>query len=184
MSTIEPRQKLWTRREYRLAIDAGIFAGQNVELMEGRILEMSPMNPRRAVAVQLVASALMNALEDGYSVRVQLPMALGEESEPQPDVAVVIGQPRDYVTQHPTCAKLVIEISDSSVIYDRTEKLSLYASSGVPEYWIVNLADECLELYSQPCGHEYRRVHAFSKQETVPASLPRTQSVAVADLLP
>lgn len=184
MSTIEPQQKRWTRQEYDLAIKAGVFASQHLELLEGRIWEMTPMNPRHAVAVQIAAAALDAAVKSGYTVRVQLPLAMTQASEPQPDIAIVAGQPRDYAAQHPTHAELIVEISDSSLAYDRGEKLSLYARCGVPEYWILNLCDDELEVYSQLSDHAYQQRDKFVIGDIVPPSSPRNLPISVSDLIP
>jgi Uma2 family endonuclease len=184
MSTIEPQQKRWTRYEYGLAVNAGIFASQHLELLEGRIWEMTPMSPRRAVAVQLAAAMFDAAVNSRYTVRVQLPLAMTNTSEPQPDIAIVSGQPRDYAAEHPTRAELIVEISDSSLAYDRGEKLALYARCGVPEYWILNLCDDELEVYTQPSNEQYQRLDKYGIDDIVAPSSPRDLPVSVADLIP
>jgi Uma2 family endonuclease len=83
-------------------------------------------------------------------VRIQLPLALSEYDEPFPDLAVVSGSPRDYLAQHPTSALLVVEVSEASLKTDREVKGSLYASAGIPEYWILNLRERVLEVYREP----------------------------------
>lgn len=89
-------------------------------------------------------------------VLVQLPLDLGETSVPAPDVAVIAGRPEDYMTAHPTTALLVIEVAESSLIQDRLTKAPLYAAAGIPEYWVVNLRDRCVEVYRRPIPAERR----------------------------
>ena len=103
---------------------------------------------------------------------------------PEPDVAVVPGQIRDYARSHPRTAELVVEISDSSLAIDRGRKLRLYAREGVPEYWIVSLADDCVEVYRQPSGEAYADIRIYRRGESIGQVGPRAQSVAVIDLLP
>jgi len=82
---------------------------------------------------------------DGWDVRGQMPLALGDDSEPEPDVAVVAGSPRDYRDAHPTTAALIVEVADASVAYDRKRKAPLYARAGIPEFWLLVLSEEKLE---------------------------------------
>jgi Uma2 family endonuclease len=83
-------------------------------------------------------------------LRIQLPLVLGEYDEPFPDIAVVSGSPRDYLSLHPTTALLVVEVSEASLKTDREVKGSLYAKAGIPEYWIVNLKERVVEVYREP----------------------------------
>ena len=122
-----PRAHVWTRRIYAQLIALGIFDAQHVELIEGHILDMTPMGSLHATAVALTANVLEQAFGTGYFVRWQMPFGIGELSEPEPDVAVVQGNIRDYVNAHPTTAALIVEISDTSLDFDRTQKAGLYA---------------------------------------------------------
>jgi Uma2 family endonuclease len=104
-------------------------------------------------------------------VRAQLPLALSDYDEPFPDLAVVSGSPRDYLAQHPTSALLVVEVSEASLKTDREVKGSLYASAGIPEYWILNLRERVLEVYREPAadaravyGAAYRQQQHLSQQ--------------------
>ena len=135
--------------------------------------------------------ALRAAFASGWDVRGQLPVALDQESEPEPDVSVVPGSFRDYPHSHPARAGLVVEIADSSLALDRGEKAGLYARARVPEYWIVNLVDHALEVYRDPApdagaplGWRYTTRAALGREETVtPAGAPAAV-IAVADLVP
>lgn len=184
MATTEPRTKTWTREEYHRTATAGLFVGDRVELIRGEILMMSPMKPQHAVAVQLVAAALHNAVSSSYSVRVQLPIAIEEDSEPEPDVAVVLGQPRDFISSHPNTAALVIEISDSTLSFDRDQKRQLYADANVSEYWVLNLIDRRLEIYSDLMDGKYACEEFKSGNDQVEVSLPQSSWISVASLLP
>ncbi|MBI4572140.1 MAG: Uma2 family endonuclease [candidate division NC10 bacterium] len=98
----------------------------------------------------LTQDALRKAFGEGTHVRIQLPLALDPSSEPEPDVTVVRGSPRDYRDAHPSAALLVVEVADTTLSHDRDQKGSLYARAGVADYWIVNLVDQVLEVYRDP----------------------------------
>jgi len=183
MSTADPQLKSWTREEYYRMGDAGLFHDQRVELIDGEILTMSPMKAAHAVAIGLVTAAMRAVFGPGYWIRVQLPLVLGTESEPEPDVAVVPGEPRDY-PEHPTTALLLIEISDTTLSFDRGRKCALYAEFCVPEYWIVNLLDRQVEVYRDPVDGEYQTRKSFDSDEELSPLAAPAASVPVSDLLP
>ncbi|MFO0928031.1 MAG: Uma2 family endonuclease [Gemmataceae bacterium] len=145
---IRPRR--FSKAEYYRLGELGFFRGQRVELIEGRLMVSSPQNPAHGSAVCRVGYALQQAFGTGYLVRTQLPLDLGQATEPEPDVAVVVGPFSLYDQAHPTAAMLVVEVSDATLNYDRRQKGSLYARGGVTDYWIVNLPDRRLEVYRQP----------------------------------
>ena len=127
----------------------------------------------------------------GWHVRGQSPIALDDESEPEPDIAVVSGSRRDYAAAHPAQPVLLVEVADSSLSFDRHRKGSLYARARVPEYWIVNLIDRALEIHRNPqpaagavFGWRYTQIRRLSPDETVtPLGAPEAR-ILVADLLP
>jgi Uma2 family endonuclease len=166
-------------------VDAGILGpADRVELIDGEILTMSPEKSRHSAAVDLVADALRVAFAAGHSVRVQHPLALGQWSEPEPDVAVVVGTPRDYVDAHPASAVLVVEVADTSLLDDRGAKQRLYARAGIAEYWIVNLRDGELEVYRRPQGDAYAQTERLARESVVAPTAAPAARIAVADLLP
>ncbi len=174
MKAIEMRR--WTRDEYEKMIAAGLFApGERAELVDGEILQTTPQGSVHAAMIQLLEDALRAAFGPGFSIRPQLPMALAADSEPEPDLAVVPGNPRDYLKAHPTTALLVVEVSDNSLEYDRGRKASLYARAGIQDYWIVNLIDRCIEVYREPRLGAYRSAKRFFPGDSVaPLSIPET----------
>lgn len=136
--------------------DAGLFEGRRVELIDGEVLEITPQKHRHAQCVTRLDTILRQAFAEHW-VRVQMPLALGERSHPEPDLSVVAGSLDDY-KDHPTTALLVVEVSDTTLSSDRGRKAGLYAGSGVGEYWIVNLIDNVLEVYRKPmrdASHEF-----------------------------
>ena len=174
-----------SRTEYDRAIEAGVFEPEaRLELVDGDLLAMTPQGSRHATGVDLVADSLGHAFGAGFHVRMQLPLAIDDYSEPEPDVAVVTGNIRDYRNAHPTAALLVVEVSDDSLRRDQTVKQRLYARCGIPEYWILSLPDNHLEVYRGPTADGYRTVSVHRAGETV-APLARSEArVAIEDLLP
>jgi Uma2 family endonuclease len=190
MGTLQLRR--WTRNEYQRLADVGLLGPEErVELIEGEIVEVPPQGSRHSVGIRLAASTLRAVFGAGFDVLVQAPLALGQHSEPEPDVAVVIGAPRDYTEGHPTTAVLVLEVSDTTLTYDRDTKGSLYAAAGIPEYWLLNLVDRQLEIHRDPgalpgarFGYGYRTRVIALPGEVVDAPAPATARVPVDALLP
>jgi Uma2 family endonuclease len=144
----------WTRARYERLAETGVLEGADVELIDGELVEVEVTHSgRHAVGITKTQRALAAAYPEAI-IRVQLPLALTDDSEPEPDVAVVDGRPDDFIDQHPTTARLVVEVSDESLRFDRTRKASLYARAGLPVYWIVNLVEDCVEVFSHPHGAE------------------------------
>ena len=158
----------WSRAEYDRAIGAGAFGPDaRLELIEGAILAMGPQGSQHFTGIELVVDALGGTFGAGYRVRTQGPLAAGEDSEPEPDVAVVAGDARAYRDAHPTTALLVVEVSDNSLQTDRTVKQRLYARCGIPEYWILALPDQRLEIHRDPAADGYRSVTIHRAGEAV-----------------
>ncbi len=163
-----PQRWKMTREQYHRLGELGFFGDQRVELIEGEVY-MTTMGPEHGFTVnRFIHSLVPQFTSEQYHARVQTPLTIGE-SEPQPDLAVVEGKLEDYRTQHPTTALLVIEISDTTLQFDRTHKASLYASAGIPEYWIVNLAERVLEVYREPAPMDdapFRAGYKLSRRTT------------------
>jgi Uma2 family endonuclease len=154
--------------------EVGILSAQDrVELIEGEIIDTTPIGPRHAAIVDRLAARLIRALPARYLVRIQNPLTLGDSSEPQPDLAIVAD--RSYAAEHPGGGDthLVIEVADATVGYDRDVKLRLYAQFGIPEVWIVNLPAGQLEVFRDPLGDGYRQVLVPRLEELVtPLRIP------------
>jgi Uma2 family endonuclease len=181
----QPRR--WTVEEYHRAAEAGVFGPEErLELINGEVYAMSPHRGPHATGVTLAQTVLLDVFRAGWVVRVQLPLGLGEPSEPEPDVAVVSGKPRDYRDRHPVTAALVVEVAETSLVFDRTTKLAVYARAGLPEYWIVNLADRVLEVYRDPdpAREAYRSTARYGEADTVSPLAATGASVVVGELLP
>jgi Uma2 family endonuclease len=130
--------------------DAASRVPGHLELVAGALLVREPEGGPHATAVGLVEDALREAFGRGFIVRAQNPIALDDDSEPEPDVAVVPGQRRDYTRAHPAHPVLVVEVADASLPLDRAQKASLYARAGIADYWIVNLVDGVLASSPDP----------------------------------
>jgi len=181
----------WTRAEYDRLVDLGVLHGEPVELIGGQLVVGEPQGSYHATAIGAVDDALRAALPPGWVVRAQMPVALDDESEPEPDLAVVPGERADYRADHPARPALVVEVAESSLAFDREDKGSLYARGGVHDYWIVNLVERVLEVYrdpgpdpTAPYGWRYRAVERLGPAAVVsPLALPSVR-LAVSDLLP
>lgn len=192
MSVARPTKRRWTLAEYYRMAELGLFHGQRVELIGGEIIEMPPQRNEHAIATGLVEDALAAAFGPGVWIRIQMPLHLQGLSAPEPDLAVVPGRPRDYVaTGHPTTALLVVEVSDTTLPFDRRFKASLYAAGGIEDYWIVNLVARRLEVRRRPMP-DARQKYGFGYADRMvldddeiltPLAAPGAR-IAVAELLP
>ncbi|MCC7534572.1 MAG: Uma2 family endonuclease [Deltaproteobacteria bacterium] len=141
------------RTDYDRLIESGAFDHERVELVRGVIVEMAPHGPIHAALIQRLSHLLLPPLLSRALVRVQLPLLGPDESEPEPDLAVVpLG---DYLGAHPSAAHCVIEVADTTLAYDRETKGPLYAAMGVAEYWIVNVRGDRIDVYREPSDDGY-----------------------------
>ena len=186
-----PHRRLWTRAEFEFAAEAGVFGPEErLELIEGEIVVTMPQNSPHTTSLNLTAEALRPILA-GLYIRIQQPLNVGVSSQPEPDIAFVEGSIRDYAQAHSTTAVLIVEISDTTLAYDRRTKTGLYARAGVAEYWILNLTDRVLEVHRQPApmtdvplGHGYRSIVQYTADQTVSPLAAPAQIVSIAALLP
>jgi Uma2 family endonuclease len=183
-----PKLRRWRRVEYDRLVELGIFTGERLELLNGLLIVREPQGSRHAAIVSQVARVLERAFGPGWYAREHAPLAVDDDSEPEPDVAMVAGEPRMHYAAHPSTAALVVEVADSSVRLDRRLKAELYARNRLPEYWIVNLTEMALEVHRDPrstrAGWSYASVEVLRPPATViPLGAPAAV-VAVAELLP
>ncbi len=188
--TGRPRAWRMPRATYDRIVEKGILGPDDkVELLGGRLIVAEPKYSPHATSVHLVARVLRQVFGEGWYVRTEAPLALGQFSEPEPDVCVVRGDIRDYRDAHPTEAALVVEVAESSLRLDRTVKKNIYAAGGITDYWIVNLVTRTLEVYREPGDvprrrREYRRMVTLDPEETVSPLAAPDAPIRVADLLP
>jgi Uma2 family endonuclease len=193
MAATSPFQaKRWSRREYDRLIELGFFGPEDrIELIGGVLMVAEPKGTAHETALGLTEDALRAAFGSGWVVRVGSPIAPDDDSEPEPDVSVVPGGRRDYRDAHPARPVLIVEVSESSLRFDRRRKGSLYARAGIADYWILNLIDRILEIYREPTparsarfGWRYASVQVFGAEgAATPLAAPAAR-IAVADLLP
>ena len=182
----------WRRVEYERLIDAGVLPpDEPVELMGGHLVVAEPQGSYHFATIRAVEEALRMAFGPGWDVRVQGPLALDDDSEPEPDVAVVPGSFRDYLAGHPSRPVLVVEVSETSLDVDRDQKAGLYARAGVADYWIVNLVEHVVEVHRGPAadpdaafGWRYQTIHRAERQGSVAPLAAPGASVRVVDLIP
>jgi Uma2 family endonuclease len=187
MSVAEPALRRWTPKEYFRAAETGVFdPEERLELIEGEIFRMSPQDSPHATACDLAEDALREIFRRGYRVRTQKPLSLGDDSVPEPDLAVVRGSVRDYARAHPATAVLIVEVADSSLWYVRKRKAPLYARAGIPDYWILNLPERVLEVHRDPdpVSAQYRQITRYGEDESVAPLAAPAAAILVRDLLP
>ncbi len=176
--------------QYHRMIEAEIFGPEDrLELLEGLLVKTMGKNPPHNVCTYLVQRILGQVVPPGWFVTMQNPITLaGSSSEPEPDAIIVRGEPRDYLNRTPAAGDiaLAIEVSDSTLRFDRTVKKRIYARDAVPFYWMLNLVDNRLEVFSEPEGVDYRKHQIFGPEDTVPLILDGREvaRIAVKDLLP
>jgi len=176
----------FTVDEYYRMGRAGVFhEDDRVELLDGLIVEMSPIGPGHAGCVDMLTGVLSRLVGNRAVVRVQNPVRLGRQSEPQPDVTLLLPRADAYRTAHPQPEDvlLLIEVADASLEHDREVKVPLYAAAGVPEVWLVNLTDEAVTLYRDPVGGRYATVRTAGRGETVTSLRLPGVTLRVADVL-
>ncbi|HEY9085608.1 MAG TPA: Uma2 family endonuclease [Candidatus Tyrphobacter sp.] len=156
--------------EYEAMVEHGILTPDDrAELLSGEIVEKMTIGSRHAACVSRLECAFRKALGDRILLRTASPVALPPNSEPEPDVALLRPREDFYAAKHPraTDVFLVIEVADSSLWVDRTIKLELYAAAGIPEYWIVDLTSNAIEIYTAPRGGAYSRKSIASSDEAI-----------------
>lgn len=183
---IHPDPRLTHEQYFDLVAAGRLEPGDRVELLEGVVVAMSPQNPPHAAAVRRADAAFRRVLPAGTVISIQSPLVLGERSVPEPDLAIVPGAEGDYDDRHPTTAWLVVEVADSSLAQDRITKTRMYAAAGIDEVWIVNLRDQCIEVFRDPdpVARMYHSTSRVERGQKLSVSMVAGASIAVDDLLP
>ena len=193
-STVVPTEPIWrlTVPQYHEMIRTGILTDDDpVELLEGWLVTKMPKNRSHSLSTRLAREALEKIVPEGWYVDSQEPITT-EDSEPEPDVTVVRGEPRDYADRHPDpeAVSLLVEVSDTSLARDRGPKKRLYAAARIPIYWIIHLAERQIEVYAEPSGPgeepDYRSSHVYQASEEVPVVIDGRQiaRIAAREMLP
>ncbi|PZU93547.1 MAG: hypothetical protein DCE90_16380 [Pseudanabaena sp.] len=167
---LEPQIRLWSIADYHQMIEAGILdEDDRVELLEGKIVCMSPQRPFHAASVQRSSNHLYEMLRGKAYIRTQLPVTLGDDSEPEPDVAIVRFEANEYSSRHPESADiyLLIEVADSTIAKDRRQKARIYARNRVLEYWILDVQKRQVYVFRQPEDGIYREQIVLSSSDRI-----------------
>jgi Uma2 family endonuclease len=184
-TTTLPERYRFSVQEYDQMIKAGVFAEDDrLELIEGEIIPMSPINPDHAGHVDRLAEVFQAQVRGKALVRVQNPVEL-PRSEPQPDLALVRRRADYYTKSHPKPKDvlLLVEVADTSADYDRSVKIPLYARVGIPETWLVDLTEKQVEIYREPSASGYKEKRTAGLKESLsPLALPNV-SVKVREIL-
>ncbi len=171
-----------TREEYNRLIELGWFEDERVELLRGMLVTMSPHGPPHAEVIRRLNQFLVRAISDRAIVQIQSPIAIGDHSEPEPDIAIV--ETGNYSREYPQTAFLVIEVADSSLRKDKTVKPLLYASADIDEYWIINLPDQIVEVYRTPTEAGYSNITRYRRGESLTVLRFPDISIEVNTVLP
>lgn len=186
MVAVFPQKHLTDIAEWHRMGEASIFPpDSHMELIEGEILHMAPIGFNHAGHVNRLISSL-TFLTHGQAIpSAQNPVQLGDLSEPEPDFVLLRPEPDFYTTHHPNAADvlLLVEVSDTTLRFDRSQKLRLYATHHIPEYWIVNLIDNCIEVYRTPKNGDYRDKSVLLKNDSLQLLALPGITVTMADIL-
>lgn len=186
MATVIPQKHRITLDEWRRMGEAGIFPPESrIELIDGEIIEMSPIGFNHAGHVTRLMNYFAPLLADSALMTAQNPLQLGDLSEPEPDFMLLRPEPSFYSTRHPQAddVLLLVEIADTSLSYDRSQKMRLYAAHNIPEYWLLNLNATSLEVYKQPQSTGYAEKSVLHRGDSVQLLLLEHIRVNVADIL-
>lgn len=189
-----PSLPIWqlSVEQYHQMIQTGILTEDDpVELLEGWLVPKMPKNPAHCFSTELARESIATLLPPGFFVSGQQPLTT-DDSEPEPDAMIVRGARRDFLTRHPQGGEiaLVIEVADSSLSRDRAQKRRVYARAGVPVYWIINLSENQLEVYSAPASEaesaDYQQRQDYLSADEVPLLLDGREvgRLRVSELLP
>ena len=182
----EATKKLFTVDEYYRMDEVGILAEDvRTELINGEIIEISPMGPRHAASVSRINHLLFPLFAGNAVLRIQLPLRLNDYNEPQPDLSFVKVRRDFYELRHPGPADVfsILEISDTSLRYDRDVKMGVYASSRIPEFWVLDLVGRALLVFREPSRGEYKTSLKFQPGDSVSMLAFSEIKIAVSDLL-
>jgi Uma2 family endonuclease len=180
------QRRLFTADEYHRIAEAGVLGEDDrVELVDGEIVEMTPIGSPHAACVDRLTFLLQQAVAGRGIVRVQGPIRLDAHSEPQPDISILRPRADFYASAHPTPTDvlLVVEVADSSLRYDRDVKVPLYARTGIAETWLVDLSNERVEIFSQPGPHGYQASRQARRGERIASHVLQDITLRVDEIL-
>ncbi|MFI5456014.1 MAG: Uma2 family endonuclease [Isosphaerales bacterium] len=174
--------------QYESLVESGVLDGQPVELIDGLLVKKLGEKPPHVIACEATRDELLPLIPRGWRLTIEAPVRIPDFDEPEPDLAIVRGTREDYEDHHPGPADLglLIEVADTTLDRDRGEKRAAYARGGVATYWIINLVDRQLEIYTDPAPTGYQRERILKSDEQVAVMIDGTEigRTAISDLLP
>ncbi|MEH2299918.1 MAG: Uma2 family endonuclease [Nostoc sp.] len=168
--SVQLLRRKFTVEQYHKMVESGILKEDDrVELIRGEIIEMSPIGTKHAACVNRLVNLLVQLLGKRVILAAQNPVVLNNNSEPQPDVALLKSRDDFYATAHPQPQDifLLIEVADSTVVYEREEKIPLYAKANIIEVWLVDINEQIVEVYQQPTAVRYQLMQKFTSGQTL-----------------
>ena len=173
MAAVYPIKHKTDINEWHKMGEAGVFNHRSVELIDGEILDMSPIGFNHSGHLNRLNNYFYSLVFGKAIISVQNPLQLSRFSEPEPDLMLLKPHENFYSSRHPTAEDvlLLIEVSDTTLNFDQTQKLRLYATHQIPEYWILNLNDTCLEIYREPYGEVYKEKRTLQTDDIVLSQL-------------
>jgi Uma2 family endonuclease len=186
-----PSPHRWTIAEYRELGKSGLFADRKTLLIDGEVYVMTMPAPPHDLSVGLVDDWLRAVFATGFHVRNQMGFDVGTRNDPGPDLAVIAGSRRDLAGRTPTTAVMIVEVADSSLAMDTTTKAELYATAGVPDYWVIDLENRKLIVFRDPVplpaglgATAYRTRKTYGPNDAVAPLAAPAAMVKVGDMLP
>lgn len=189
-AALAPHRFKWTRTRFERAHELELWSPEDrLELVRGDVLRKEAKSPAHATVFTLLFNALARVFGEGFVIGQQLPFGVGDDSEPEPDTAVVVGTPRDFLHQHPTEAVLLVEIADSTLAFDLGAKAALYAQAGIEDYWVIDIPNRLVHVHrspiaspSFPLGYAFQSTTRLVPTDTLSPLAAPDHSILVADL--
>lgn len=177
----------FTVADYHQLIASGHFKRTDrVELISGELTIIPPIGPEHSFHTTRITNTLPQMLPTGVWLRVNEPITIGNHSEPQPDAAVVRERPDGYRSAHPgpKDVLLIIEVADTSAAFDTQVKAKLYSKAGIPEYWVIDVQESCLRVFTEPSARGYKHIQALERDDTVKSVSINGLAIQVKELMP
>ena len=185
---VETRERYaFTVADYHQLIASGHFKRTDrIELINGELTIMPPIGPEHSFHTTRITNALPVKLPSGVWLRMNEPITIANHSEPQPDAAVVRARSDGYRSAHPgpKDVLLIIEVADTSAAFDTQVKAKLYSKAGIPEYWVIDVQEGCLRVFTEPSARGYKHLQVFERGDTVKSTSVTGLTIKVKDLMP
>jgi Uma2 family endonuclease len=177
----------FTVADYHQLVASGHFTRTDrIELINGELTIMPPIGPEHASYTRRITNILPLKLPSGVMLQMNEPITIAPHSEPQPDAAIVRARADGYRSAHPTPKDvlLIIEVADTSVAFDTQVKAKLYSKAGIPEFWVIDVPEGCLRVFTEASARGYKRLHVFDRSDTVKSTAVSGLGIKVKELMP